>query len=501
MLGVVLSELREQQRRASVARARRNALIVRTGVGALVLAAALGAAVAVLASRGHSKRHSSVVLKPCAVRLVAALCGRLSVPEDPGHPDGRRISLRIAVLPAAHQPSDGALFYLEGGPGGAASDELPEFDQLFGKIAATRDIVFVDQRGTGGSHPLRCPQAAVRVEDVDAVAAYVRRCFARIGREARQYTTAPAMDDIEAVRRALGYGRIDLFGGSYGATAAQIFLRLHPKSVRSLVLDGASLLAVPVYERSAPNAEHGLDAELARCAAAPLCRRTFPHTRAELATLLGRGPRQTTAYGNKVELDADAVATTVHALSLDPDGAALIPEAVHRAAGGDYTSLARAYVDRVGPDLDARTELAMSLEIQCSEPWARYDPGSVKRSGAGSYFTQVSLARAELFARACRYVPRGVVPAGSERLVRSEVPVLLLAGADDPQDPPSNLRGWRSVFPNGRLLVVADGAHGVIADGCVPLVVAQFVAEGSARGLDPTCVGRFKPPPFALSSP
>ena len=133
------------------------------------------------------------------------------------------------MLPAARQPSDGALFYLEGGPGGAASDELPEFDQLFGKIAATRDIVFVDQRGTGGSHPLRCPPAAVRVEDIGAVAAYVRRCFARIGPAARQYTTAPAMDDIEAVRRALGYGRIDLFGGSYGATAAQIFLRLHPR--------------------------------------------------------------------------------------------------------------------------------------------------------------------------------------------------------------------------------------------------------------------------------
>ena len=125
----------------------------------------------------------------------------------------------------------------------------------------------------------------------------------------------------------------------------------------------------------------------------------------------------------------------------------------------------------------------------------------MQRSGAGSYFTQVSLARAELFARACRSVPRGVVPADSERLVRSDVPVLLLAGADDPQDPASNLRGWHTVFPNGRLLVVPGGAHGVIADGCVPLVVAQFVAEGSARGLDTTCAGRFEPPPFAISSP
>jgi hypothetical protein len=218
MLGLVLSELREQQRQASLARARRNARIVRIGAGALVLAAGVIAAVAVLRSRGTGVRRS-VQLTPCAVQLVAARCGRLTVPEDPQHPDGRRISLWIAVIPAARQPAAGALFYLEGGPGGAASDELPEFDQLFGKIAAARDIVFVDQRGTGGSHPLRCPQAKVSIEDTAAVTAYVRRCFARIGAEARFYTTAPAMEDIEAVRRALGYGRIDLFGGSYGATA------------------------------------------------------------------------------------------------------------------------------------------------------------------------------------------------------------------------------------------------------------------------------------------
>ncbi|MGZ4400778.1 MAG: alpha/beta fold hydrolase [Gaiellaceae bacterium] len=476
-------------------------MILRAGPAALVLVAVVGATVAALASRGPAPRHSSVRLMPCAVRLVPARCGRLSVPEDPGHPEGRRISLLIAILPAARQPSDGALFYLEGGPGGAAIDELPAFDQLFGKIEATRDIVFVDQRGTGGSHPLRCPPAKVRVEDTAAVAGYVRRCFARVGPEARLYTTAPAMGDIEAVRRALGYGRIDLFGGSYGATAAQIYLRLYPRSVRSLVLDGASLLGVPVYERSAPNAEHGLDAQLARCAAAPLCRLTFPDTRAELATLLSRGPRRTTAYGHGVTLDADAVATTVHALSLDAEGAASIPIAVHRAAIGDYNPLARAYVERVGAYLDARTQLVMSLAIQCSEPWARYDPEAVRRSGTGSYFTHVSLARAELYARVCRYVPRGIVPSGSERLVRSDVPVLLLAGAEDPQDPASNLHGWRAVFPNGRLLVVQGGAHGVIGDGCVPLVVAQFVAEGSARGLDTTCVERFDPQPFALSSP
>ncbi len=501
MLGVVLTERREQQRRAGLARARRNAWFVRVAVGALVLAALVAVAAAVSGHRHHEFRRGSVVLTPCVVRLVAARCGRLSVPEDRQHPGGRRISLRIAVIPAARQPAAGALFFLDGGPGGAASDELPAFDQLFGEIAASRDIVFVDQRGTGGSHPLRCPRRQVSIDDTAAVAAYVRSCFARLGAEARHYTTVPAMDDVEAVRRALGYGRIDLFGGSYGATAAQVYLRLHPRSVRSLVLDGASLLGVPVLEVSARNAERALDTELARCAATPACARAFTRTRAELNTLLARGPRRTTAYGRRVTLDADGVANTVHALSLDVAGAALLPELIHLAARGDYSALAREYVDRVGSSLDARLQLVMALEIQCSERWARFDPTAVKRASGGSYFAHVLESRAALFARACRSVPRGTAPRGAEQLVRSDVPVLFLAGDEDPQDPVANLGEWRRVFPNGRLLVVHGGAHGVVADGCVPRVVAQFVADGTAGALDTSCVGRFRPPPFAISSP
>ena len=440
-------------------------------------------------------------MTPCVVRLVAARCGRLSVPEDWQHPGGRRISLRIAVIPAARQPAVGALFFLDGGPGGAASDELPAFDQLFGDIASSRDIVFVDQRGTGGSHPLRCPRKQVSIDATAAVTAYVRSCFARIGAEARFYTTVPAMHDIEAVRRAFGYGRIDLFGGSYGATAAQIYLRQYPRSVRSLVLDGASLLGVHVYEVSARNAQRALDTELARCAATPSCARAFTGTREELDQLLARGPRNTMAYGRKVTLDSDSVAATVHALSLDAGEAALLPASIHLAARGDYTALARQYVDGVGSNLDARLQLVMALEIQCSEPWARFAPAAVERAGDGSYFANVSRARAALFARACRYVPRGIVPRGSEQLVRSGVPVLFLAGDSDPQDPVANLHGWRRLFPNGRLLVVHGGTHGVVADGCVPLVVGRFVSEGTARALDTACVGLFRPPPFALSSP
>ena len=349
-------------------------------------------------------------MTPCVVRLVAARCGRLSVPEDWQHPGGHRISLRIAVIPAARQPAVGALFFLDGGPGGAASSELPAFDQLFGDIASSRDVVFVDQRGTGGSHPLRCPRKQVSIDAIAAVTAYVRSCFARIGAEARFYTTVPAMHDIEAVRRAFGYGRIDLFGGSYGATAAQIYLRLYPRSVRSLVLDGASLLGVHVYEVSARNAQRALDTELARCVATPSCARAFTGTREELDQLLARGPRNTVAYGRKVTLDSDSVAATVRALSLDAGGAALLPAIIHLAARGDYTALARQYVDWVGSNFDARLQLVMAMEIQCSEPWARFAPVAVERA------VKAAISRTSRgHGRHCSHEPAGTSRAASSR--------------------------------------------------------------------------------------
>lgn len=490
------ASVRKQQRRASLARARRVVWLRRTLVTALVLAAVAAAIVAVITRPDGRFHRGSVQFAPCRIRLVAAQCGRLAVPEDPHRPGGRRISLRIAVIPATRQPAAGALFYFAGGPGGAASTDVPAVDQLFGEVASTRDLVLVDQRGTGGSHRLSCAPTGIRVEQTAAVAAYVRRCFARLGPEVRLYTTAVAMDDLEAVRRALRYDRIDVYGASYGATAAQIYLRLHPHSVRTLILDGGSLLRVPIYEALATNAERALRAQLARCSAEPACRRAFPRIRSELAALLERASRRAQAFGQTVKIDADAVASTVHALSLEADGVPLIPEVVHRAFRGDYVPLAQEYVDRVGPGLDARARLVMSFEILCSEPWARFDPVRVLRSSAGSYLAGVAESRARLFAQACRSVPKGVVPAGSARPVPTDVPVLILAGSADPQDPPANMRGWRTFFPNGRLVVVRGATHGVLAAGCVAHVAAQFVDSGTARGLDTTCVRRIEQPAF-----
>ncbi len=482
--------------------ARRNAPRPRRTLRALAVAAALAlvalAVLAVVRRDSDWKRKTAFPLERCKVGgSIPARCGRLVVPENRRDPSGRRISLRVVVIPSPKQPADGALFYLEGGPGGAATEFVGDVNNTFAKVNARRDLVLVDQRGTGGSHKLACPQKHVRIDDSAAVAAYVRRCFARLAGDPRFYTTAVAMDDLDAVRRALGYGRIDVYGGSYGATAAQIYLRRHGESVRTLVIGSASLLNVPLYERSARNGERALRAQLARCAAEPACRRAFPNTRAELAALLARPPRrvQVPSVG-PVVLDADDVASTIQALSRAPEGVARIPKLVHEAVGGDYAPLGEEYVTRVGAELDERSRLAMFYSILCNEPWARFDVPATIRSSAASYLEHVTVSHARLFRRVCASVPKGVVPPGSGDPPRSRVPVLILAGSDDPQDPVSNLRGWRSAFPNGRLVVALGLGHGAIEYGCLPLLVAQFVERGNARGLDASCVREIPLPPF-----
>jgi pimeloyl-ACP methyl ester carboxylesterase len=397
-------------------------------------------------------------------------------------------ALRVAVIPATRQPARGALFYLEGGPGGAATEAVVSVDEVFAKVSEFRDLVLVDQRGTGGSQRAACPQEHVRATDAGAVAAYLRRCFARPGRDTRRLTTAAAAADLERVRRALGYERVDLYGSSYGATLAQFYLRRFPRSVRTATLDSASLPSIPVYELAGRNAEHALRLLVARCRAQVACRRAFPGTRGELARVLAQHPQT-----------AAALATTVAVLLRSPEEAARVPLLVHEAAAGDDAPLAREFAARVGAELDARARLPVFWMTICNEEWARFDVSATERASRGTYLARASAERARLFRRACAAVPRSASRTWSAGSRASPVPVLLLAGDADPQDPPANLAGWRKAFPNGRLVRVPGLAHGVVAYGCLRLVVARFIAAGTARGLDASCARSVALPRFELS--
>lgn len=250
---------------------------------------------------GAGRARSAIALEPCHLSApglasrLSAKCGTLSVPEDRAANSGRQIDLRIAVLPAiSRTPDPDPLVFITGGPGQAATQDYVQFSPLFQRINEKRDIVLVDQRGTGGSHPLSCsPADETPTTDPDmALRTWIESCLKQLDGEPRFYTTQAAVDDLDQVRQVLGYERLNLYGLSYGTRVAPTFLRSYPDHVRAVILDGVVPQDQALGLTMASDAQHALDAIFARCAADAACQTAFPTIAADWAGLLARVERE-----------------------------------------------------------------------------------------------------------------------------------------------------------------------------------------------------------------
>ena len=445
-----------------------------------------------------SAAESELPLVPCTVAGVDARCGRFVVPENRSQPEGRSISLRVAVVPAR----DGGrladpVVHITGGPGGSTIADAAGMAALFAAANAHRDIVLVDQRGTGGSNRLVCPPPAkgtiVDPLRPESLRAYAQACFAKLNADPRQYTTAPAMDDLAAVVRALGYQQVNVYGVSYGATAAQYLLAQHPELVRTAILDGGTLLDVPIFEQWGRNGQRALQAILVRCAASTRCARSYPRVRQEVFEVVA-SLRRAPVRADGRRIDAATFAATIRSLSRSPAGAAEIPWVAHRARVGDWGPFLLA-LERHSGDASP-TRQVMFWSIVCNEPWARWSPARTAAASRGTYLAEQTSNEARGSAAVCAVIPKVRQPDWSFRRVRSEAAVLLVVGGADPQDPLANVAGARRELPNSRTVVVPGAGHVAAQLGCMPRLVNAFVERGTAAGLDTSCAGRYVPPPF-----
>ncbi len=455
------------------------------------------------------------VMEPCSLPGGhVAVCGSLSVYEDRAAHSGRQIDLRVAVIPAEDpKPEPDPVFFLAGGPGDAATENWAWAPTLFPDLHAHRDFVLVDQRGTGGSHGLVFPEAP----DVTGLSAaarqarleqWARHVLAGLDGDPRFYTTSVAMDDLDQVRRALGYDKIDVYGGSYGATAAQYYLRQHGDHVRTMILDGGTLVDVPIFELVARSSQRALDLVFDRCAADVACHGAYPKLRSEFGTIIQRVERhpvrtavQDPFTGEPVILDRLTLASAVHVFLLDAQTAASLPWAIHQAASeANFDPIAERLTAVAVPPEENPSSLVMVWAIRCSEAWARFDPEATARLGASSYLVDAEVGMARETALGCSLMPRGVVPPNDARAARSDAPVLVLTGEGDPQDPPSNVRDAPVELPNSLSLVVPAQGHGVGSLGCMPTLVAAFVQTGTTNDLEVGCAQQVAVPPFEIGA-
>jgi pimeloyl-ACP methyl ester carboxylesterase len=296
------------------------------------------------------------------------------------------------------------------------------------------------------------------------------------------------MDDLDAVRAALGYRQIDVYGGSYGATAAQIYVKLHPSRVRTLILSGATALDVPFFARRAANAQRALDQLAQFCASQAACRKAFPHWETQFGELVEAWNLHP-VHG----MSGDQFASVVHVMLRDVNTAVSIPLVVSRAAKGDYGPLERAD----SGDLDIGDLNLMGASIWCSEPWVGLDA----KGPWGTDFDSYTAALMAAFRNACSPVPKRAEPRALWRLpTSSRVPVVALVGGADPQDPLPNLPGLKRHFPDSRTVVLPHQGHDFSWDGGCDGMLANFVELGTTKGLDTTaCVGEVVVPPFKLT--
>ncbi len=456
-----------------------------------------------------------LALAACGPALPGAQCGTYEVFENRAAKVGRKIGLKVVVLPASgpdRQPDP--LFFFAGGPGDAATRMAGGAAQMFGGILKHHDLVFVDQRGTGASHGLMCalygPDAQSALGDFFPPEA-VTRCRAGLEKDAdlTQFTTSIAMADIDDVRTALGYDKINLWGGSYGTRAALVYLREHGDHVRTATLMGIAPTTDPMPLHFARDAQRALDGVVADCAADAACHAAFPELASEVKAVfasLAKGPASAQILDSEsgesrtVHLSRDLVAEAVRYLMYESGSAAMIPALVHEAAHGDFSALAefalfwrRQIVTGLGSGL--------YFSITCAEdlPWIK--AADAEREAQGTFLGDYRWVQQQ---RACTLWPQAKVPASYLTPVKSAAPVLILSGQWDPTTPPALGDEAARDLPHSLHVVVPHGGHsydGLEGLDCVDRLMADFVERGTTAGLDTTCLAAIKRRPFPTALP
>lgn len=429
--------------------------------------------------------------------------------ENRDDPASKTLRIHVAVIPALRlQPKEDALFILSGGPGQAASDFYLSVAPAFARIRRDRDIVLVDQRGTGRSNRLDCElpeEAQVSVVDEERLRAAVRECLRALPGDPRYYTTSIAVRDLEEIRAALGYETISLYGVSYGTRVAQHYVRRYPMHVRSAVLDGAVPAALPLGPDVALAAQRALDAVFARCAADQQCNAAFPDIArrfTELHRTLRAQPVKAAIAdpltGARVEamLGETEFNAAVRLLTYGDETASLLPLLIHETQAARPAALAAQFL-MIRDVFEKQLAQGMHFAVVCSEDAPRWSSEVASDDAAANTYMGVSFMRA--MRTICAEWPRGAVDEDFGEKLSSDIPALILSGGNDPATPASYGAQVLPGLTHGRHLVLEGQGHGQIAVGCVPRLAARFIDSASTRALDEECVKHVAPTPFMLS--
>jgi pimeloyl-ACP methyl ester carboxylesterase len=482
---------------------------------ALVAAAALALCAPSFAQQRASLDEQGCRLAIDSLPAAFARCSLLPVPEDPEQPDGPSIDLfvaRIAALSTTPRPDP--LLIITGGPGQSAIDFYLQARGAFEQVRRDRDLILLDQRGTGRSADgFMCDvpeDLALETAGAEALGDFVDQCIAALERDPRFFTTSVAVQDLERLRAALGLTLWNVYGVSYGTRVAQHYVRRFPEQVRAVILDGVVPPELALGPDVAVFAQRALDKIFERCAQDTACGarfidlpERFTALLQQLATEPFRAP--TTEPSDAAEATDQASGQTafgaahlqalVRFMSYSGQTAALLPLLLSEAYEGNYPPLV-AQANTILRGLPEALSFPMSNAVVCTED----APFMPEQAAEGLNATYLGTAIVDALRLICARWPPGVMDEDFKTALRSDRPTLLLSGDTDPITPPEYAeRVIAAGLTNSVHLIGRGQGHGLAGIGCVPRILRAFLESPVPPELAFDCLGIEPSAPFFLS--
>ncbi|MCR4534015.1 alpha/beta hydrolase [Shewanella xiamenensis] len=422
-------------------------------------------------------------------------CGFVTVPENPNKPDGKQIQVHYVVLPAVKNVNhEEALLAIAGGPGQSAIDNAAGFDSMLNKVRQQRDILLIDQRGTGRSNPLNCnsgPQSPLAIDEdnVDTLVE-AQKCRDQFpDTDVTQYGSLNAVQDFEAVRAKLGYKKLHLYGISYGTRMAQLYMRLYPEHLATVTIDGIVPMQQSVLEIGSA-IERGFDLLFKDCQETAACHAEFPELKAEfdqVVAKLSQGPVMEQVHdpvtGEKtlLTMTRSKFYGAIRMALYQTNVRALVPHAIHQAAKGNYQPLLGLFALTTD---NAGMAMGMHASVVCGEDMHRITP-AMREQAKNSYVGKTMLESLET---SCSVWKVPAVDASFSEPIKSDIPTLLLSGEIDPATPPSWGELAMEKLTNAKHFVAPYATHGVAYQSCANNLIAELVRTGSVKDLDGECL-------------